>query len=906
MAHYDPSYTAKVNFDLHRMGLDNFDELPTYSLEDVIIETFPDRKRTDQRRIYPHVEWLACHIAGIEDRHAMAWTMTVWRDTLLELGYSVDMMVAVFHIWHKETVLAHPGRAAELERDRRAMEEAMEVPVPPPSPPASAASPATTGAPVVIVISDDEDDETIQGRWTGADAENESASEDWRGLILGGGGFPELPQTGEQPGPFYVCNRCSVPGKKNLPPLNYYRFFLFLTFSFLSGHFIQDCPTNLDPAYDRPPPEDYSCAYCGSKQHFITTCPRNTRPDSMNQQRIRAGIIPPLDDRDLHSTVKVVEMAKKTTKHVSRGAGVAPSLVDTNEDRPIEGSRDQLQSGLVCRRTASPHGRDGKHRSRSPLRDRGNEPKPSKAARMAPSNLRNGGQVQGAAQNPYELNYDDEPMDEADELAASHHNNSSRNLHLPNRQRAEGRLSFHDEGDSHTFAEPKHRRGRAFVRDKSESLEAIKSRKATGRLSFNDYDEGEVEMVEFSSASKDRKKKVSHFVESNDGEMIPRQSKELLSSKLLSLQPQRQNPCDQTAKKPANRKTNSNAPAPQDQKTSGNRPGQVVEKSPVFVLGSRTNGSRPQPQDLIDGELAPAKHSKTPRHFSVGTISLQSPNQGIHPERLNYIKSQSPQVDPHVEAPGPIWNPDGTYNHVRNPDPKYGDRVEDWIYNVVNEFLGEKNITMPEPPVAKVDAKTPVKKTQVLAQSPGWMKNKIKKAPSTMKNDLLAAISRSLAEPIITANREKPPAAAVAEPKKNPNMAKALDILGGSRNPNNRKNKARQTAIDMWDESDCAKPAVDAEAVQGHNEDVSMTGMDTPSAGPTNATFVLQSIEEISELDCNMVDLNPLTAGTSGNATENSAEKAADESVTMGSIEDMSQLSLSLSPPTMRNASPAI
>ncbi|KAK4450056.1 hypothetical protein QBC34DRAFT_80959 [Podospora aff. communis PSN243] len=882
MAQHDPGYTATVNFDRDCMGLDNFDELPTYSLEDVIIETFPDWKHTERRRIYPHVEWLATHIAGIQDRHGMVWTMRVWRDTLLELGYSVDMMVAGFRVWHEETVLAHPGRVVELERDRRAMEEAMEVPVPPPSPGASTASPAAIRAPAMIVISDDEEGEIFQRRKTSANAENESASEDWGGLILEGGGFPEPPQTGEHPGPFYLCKRCSVP-----------------------GHFIEDCPTNLLPAYDRPPPKDYRCAYCGSGEHFITACPRNYHPDSLNQLRIRAGLIPPTDDRDPSPTIKVVEMAKNNTKDVSGGARIAPSLVDTSENHPIEGSRDQSQSGSVRRRSASPRGRNGKHRSRSPLRDRGTKPESIKAARMAPSNPHHGGRALGTALYPCELNYDDEPMDEADGSAASPQNNSSRILLLRNRQQAEGRLSFYDEGDSRSFGEPRVRRGRAFARDSSESPDTIKSRKAPGRLSFNDYDEGEVEMVDFSTASESRNKKASHFVESSDVETVSRRNEEPVSSTLVLTHSQRQNACNQPAEKPAkgNTEPDSHEPASQDQKTGGNRSDQVVEKPSVFVLGPSTNGMHPQRQSLMDGELAPANDSTTTRRVGGGAVSFQSPNQGIHPDRLNYIKSQSPMVDSDVEAPRPIWNLDGTYNHVRNPDPRYADRVEDWIHNVVNEFLQENNIIMSESPVTKVDAKTPVKKIRFLDQSPEWIENKARRAPGAMKNYLLAAITKSQAEPIVAA--KKTAAAAAAGPEENPNIAKALDLLKGSRNPNNRKDEARPTAIHMWDESDCAKPAVVAAAVQGNNEDITMTGMETTSAGPTNATVVLQSIEEASELDCNMTDLemHPIAAGTSGNATEHGAENVADESVTLCSIEAMSQLSLSLSPPTMQNAS---
>lgn len=42
------------------------------------------------------------------------------------------------------------------------------------------------------------------------------------------------------------------------------------------GHFIQDCPTNADPAWDLRPKFDYVCRACGRRgEHYITSCPRN-------------------------------------------------------------------------------------------------------------------------------------------------------------------------------------------------------------------------------------------------------------------------------------------------------------------------------------------------------------------------------------------------------------------------------------------------------------------------------------------------------------------------------------------------------------------------------------------------------------------------------------------------------
>ncbi|KAL8371893.1 hypothetical protein RB595_001614 [Gaeumannomyces hyphopodioides] len=63
----------------------------------------------------------------------------------------------------------------------------------------------------------------------------------------------------------YVCSRCGIP-----------------------GHFVQKCPTNLDPAYDKTP-SSYRCHLCNAiGQHITSLCPRNTEKTSLYQRRLRA------------------------------------------------------------------------------------------------------------------------------------------------------------------------------------------------------------------------------------------------------------------------------------------------------------------------------------------------------------------------------------------------------------------------------------------------------------------------------------------------------------------------------------------------------------------------------------------------------------------------------------------
>ncbi|KAI1126114.1 hypothetical protein F5Y10DRAFT_279031 [Nemania abortiva] len=61
----------------------------------------------------------------------------------------------------------------------------------------------------------------------------------------------------------YICRRCHEP-----------------------GHWIQHCPTNLDPSYDQAPPHDYRCNFCGQYgDHFATLCPKNPHEGSLSKQR---------------------------------------------------------------------------------------------------------------------------------------------------------------------------------------------------------------------------------------------------------------------------------------------------------------------------------------------------------------------------------------------------------------------------------------------------------------------------------------------------------------------------------------------------------------------------------------------------------------------------------------------
>jgi hypothetical protein len=70
--------------------------------------------------------------------------------------------------------------------------------------------------------------------------------------------FPAIP-----PGD-YICKRCGG-----------------------NDHYLQDCPTHLNPAYDVVPMPNYICAICGAAgKHLLNVCPQNTDPGSITQQRL--------------------------------------------------------------------------------------------------------------------------------------------------------------------------------------------------------------------------------------------------------------------------------------------------------------------------------------------------------------------------------------------------------------------------------------------------------------------------------------------------------------------------------------------------------------------------------------------------------------------------------------------
>ena len=90
---------------------------------------------------------------------------------------------------------------------------------------------------------------------------------------------------------------------------------------FESGHFLQVCPTNLDPTFDLPPNKTYQCPICRKwGKHYSSLCPMNEDPFSIIQKRKALGIVTPGDSksRDGRILKEWENNLDKTNKKVSR------------------------------------------------------------------------------------------------------------------------------------------------------------------------------------------------------------------------------------------------------------------------------------------------------------------------------------------------------------------------------------------------------------------------------------------------------------------------------------------------------------------------------------------------------------------------------------------------------------
>ena len=65
-----------------------------------------------------------------------------------------------------------------------------------------------------------------------------------------------------------------------------------------TGHFLEVCPTNLEPAFDKAPNDNYCCPICRKwGKHYKSLCPLNEDPFSIIQKRRSLGIETPGDSK---------------------------------------------------------------------------------------------------------------------------------------------------------------------------------------------------------------------------------------------------------------------------------------------------------------------------------------------------------------------------------------------------------------------------------------------------------------------------------------------------------------------------------------------------------------------------------------------------------------------------------
>jgi hypothetical protein len=185
---------------------------------------------------------------------------------------------------------------------------------------------------------------------------------------------------GKPPGN-YICNRCGHKGMWRKPPVPMPVLFTHteaLYFSILHlqmnnysmcrllhhiqlliqapGHHLQVCPTNMDPTYDKPPPDDYKCEVCKARgKHFKSLCPWNTDPYSIIQKRKRQGIKTPYSNKGVvfGENKKDVDHQKAVEQRLDRRRepndgrlSKASSTVSTEDSSPNPSLKDENQVKL--------------------------------------------------------------------------------------------------------------------------------------------------------------------------------------------------------------------------------------------------------------------------------------------------------------------------------------------------------------------------------------------------------------------------------------------------------------------------------------------------------------------------------------------------------------------------------
>jgi hypothetical protein len=205
----------------------------------------------------------------------------------------------------------------------------------------------------------------------------------------------------------------------------------------IQGHLIHHCGTNLDPEFDTRPARDYICSICNQTGlHWRSLCPNNEDPNSITQQRRRAGIAADTSAERVQPLELDYEINTGTSKQSDtlrwgwerehlRGLGIgrrsrSRSPIRSHQDKRARDRFRPTYHDTSARRSISPRRGDGCGRSDFHARD--------------PERLSAYGASYEGAQEATDRDFD-----------AKAECSGSKSLPLARKGDREGRLSYYDE-----------------------------------------------------------------------------------------------------------------------------------------------------------------------------------------------------------------------------------------------------------------------------------------------------------------------------------------------------------------------------------------------------------------------------------------------------------------------------
>lgn len=274
-------------------------DIANISMEDLVQKVHKDVPTGPNPKVVflqAFMAWLHGRLSVIDNSDEAIFNKEVdsWYRFLTEFGFEGETIADGFQEWKAYQSVAEPSSLRRLDFAGMRISHLFSQSAAPEG--ATSRNTATTQPDRALLAFEEadpgdeepaaEDDESLSFL-TGANAMVHGRSSDPRGSLVAQHTASQPPKTKTERIKItskYICNRCGGRGM----------FSRSLTKAHADadqhtqGHAIADCPTNLDPDYDLLPYPDYVCKICGAKsQHYVTLCPQNTDPDSINQQRIR-------------------------------------------------------------------------------------------------------------------------------------------------------------------------------------------------------------------------------------------------------------------------------------------------------------------------------------------------------------------------------------------------------------------------------------------------------------------------------------------------------------------------------------------------------------------------------------------------------------------------------------------